>query len=231
MHQDGTSDVDRQMMRRSIGLATEAAKHGEYPFGAVIARRDIIVAEATNRIVRDGDVTRHAEMVAISEAQKALGSTSLDDCTIYSNAEPCALCSFAIRESRISRVVYGISSPVMGGESRWNILTDGQLSGAIPEVFAPPPGVLHNFLCEEADGAIRRAAPVMWAFTRSRNIFTAGPHEREILNSRGRTADALMRFLRTELFDRFGRGRGTTFARAAKVVARTRERAHERDDV
>jgi tRNA(adenine34) deaminase len=195
------------MMRRSICLATEAAEHGEYPYGAVITHKGAIVAEATNRIVRDRDVTRHAEMVAISEAQKVLGSTSLDDCTIYSNAEPCALCSYAIRESRISRVVYGISSPLMGGVSRWNILSDRQLSGTMPEVFAPPPGVLHNFLCEEADGALRRASPVMWAFIRSRNIFTTIPQERETSNSQRRTTGALMRFLRTELFDRFGRGR------------------------
>jgi tRNA(adenine34) deaminase len=207
IYQPSTSEVDQDMMRHSICLATEAAEHGEYPYGAVIARKDVIVAEATNRVVRDGDVTRHAEMVAISEAQKVLGSTSLDDCTIYSNAEPCALCSYAIRESRISRVVYGLSSPIMGGVSRWNILTDQQLSGTMPEVFAPPPRVLHNFLCEEADGALRRASPLMWAFIRSQNIFAIRPHERETLDSRRRIVEPLMRFLRTELFDRFGRGR------------------------
>ena len=55
-----------------------------------------------------------AEVVAISEAQKTVGSTNLDDCTIYANVEPCALCSYAIRESRIARVVYAMRSPIMG---------------------------------------------------------------------------------------------------------------------
>ena len=69
-------------------------------------------------------MTRHAEVVAISAAQKALGTVSLDDCTIYVSAEPCAYCCYAIRESRIGRVVYGLTSPHMGGVSKWPVLTD-----------------------------------------------------------------------------------------------------------
>jgi len=69
-------------------------------------------------VSQDRDVTRHAEAVALTEAQRTLGCTSLDDCTLYANVEPCALCSYAIREARIGRVVYGVSSPVMGGHPR-----------------------------------------------------------------------------------------------------------------
>jgi hypothetical protein len=58
-----------------------------------------------------------------------------------STIEPCAMCSYAIRESRIGRVMFGLRSPVMGGNTRWNILTDRGLSSTLPEVFAPPPDV------------------------------------------------------------------------------------------
>ena len=96
-----------------------------------------MVAASINRVTQDGDVTRHAEVVTISAAQKALGTVSLDECTIYVNAEPCAFCCYAIRESRIARVVYGLQSPHMGGVSKWNVLADEDLSRSMPEVFAP----------------------------------------------------------------------------------------------
>ena len=98
-----------------------------------------MVAQSINRVKHDSDVTRHAEVVAISAAQRALGSTSLDDCVIYSSAEPCVFCSYAIRESRIGRIVYGLHSPHMGGLSKWNVLGDEGISRNMPEVFAPPP--------------------------------------------------------------------------------------------
>ena len=87
------------MMARCIALSAAAASRQELPFACVICRDGDVVAEATNRVVQDGDVTRHAEILAISEAQRVLGRTDLSDCTIYSNVEPCAMCSFPIRET------------------------------------------------------------------------------------------------------------------------------------
>src|SRR5450830_1635531 len=112
--------TDERMMRRCFALAAKSAEQGEYPYRAVIARNGRIVAETTNQVAHERDVTRHAEVVAICEAQKALDSTDLADCTIYSNVEPCAFCCYAIRESRIAKVVYSMRSPIMGGASRWN---------------------------------------------------------------------------------------------------------------
>src|SRR5262249_37843837 len=131
------SDVsDLAMMRRCIALAQSAGPKREYPFAAVIARRGEFICESLNMVRNERDFTRHAELVAISLAQKRLRSTSLDECTIYSTVEPCAMCSYAIRESRIGRVIFGLRSPVMGGHSRWNILSDAGLSSTLPEVFA-----------------------------------------------------------------------------------------------
>jgi hypothetical protein len=60
------------------------------------------------------------------------GTVSLEDCEIYMNAEPCAFCCYAIRETRIRRVVFGLSSPHMGGVSKWNILGDMDICSAMP---------------------------------------------------------------------------------------------------
>ena len=131
-----TAPLDTQMLRRCIELSRQATRRGENPFACIICDGDRIVAETTTRAARDGDITRHAEMIAISEAQHTLGTAKLAHCAIYSNVEPCAMCAFCIRETGIRRVVYSIASPVMGGCSKWNILGDAELSDALPEVFA-----------------------------------------------------------------------------------------------
>jgi Cytidine and deoxycytidylate deaminase zinc-binding region len=69
-------------------LSKESGKAGEYPYAAVVCRDGAIVAESINRVAHDGDVTRHAEVVAISLAQKTLRPVSLDDCEMYVNSEP-----------------------------------------------------------------------------------------------------------------------------------------------
>jgi tRNA(adenine34) deaminase len=208
-----TAARDEQLMRRCFDLAVESARRGGYPFASIVTRKGRTIIETTNRVSHDGDVTRHAEIVAISEAQRRFGCTSLDDCTLYANIEPCALCSYAIRETRISKVMFGLSSPIMGGYSRWNILGDLTLSAAIPEVFAPPPEIHANFLSGEADATLRRASPILWAFARSRGLFIcqAGLEPRQPLaerRPRNRTAEKAMRFMRRRVFDHFG-GRGS----------------------
>ena len=199
--------VDEAMMRRCFALGLKSVEQGEYPYGSVILRNGEILTEATNRVAHDLDITRHAEIVAISAAQKALGSTSLDGCTLYTNVEPCALCSYAIRESRIARVVYAISSPMMGGASRWDILGDRELSRRMPEVFAPPPDLLRDFMAEEAVASLRRSSPATWAFLRSRGLIggDAGASEQPSAGPAG-ILGWLMRVLRKNFFDRFGRG-------------------------
>jgi len=209
--------TDEHMMRHCFALAAQSAEQGEYPYGAVIVRNGIIVAETTNRVAYDRDVTRHAEMVAICVAQEALGSTDLADCTIYSNMEPCAFCSYAIRESRIAKVVYSMRSPIMGGASRWNILGDRTLSDVMPEVFAPPPVLVAEFLPEEGAATLRRSSPVVWTYMRARGLLvTPSPNhaggDRAHIDAIGRArgfSDAsewIMRVLRKNVFDRFGRG-------------------------
>ncbi len=164
-----TAPLDTQMLRRCIELSRQATRRGENPFACIICDGDRIVAETTTRAARDGDITRHAEMIAISEAQHTLGTAKLAHCAIYSNVEPCAMCAFCIRETGIRRVVYSIASPVMGGCSKWNILGDAELSDALPEVFGAPPEIIGGLLEEEAERVWREWHPFDWAILQSRH--------------------------------------------------------------
>jgi tRNA(adenine34) deaminase len=200
---------DEQAMQRCFDVALESARSGGYPFAAIVTRKGRIIAESTNRVSQEGDVTRHAEVVALAKAQRALGCTSIDDCTLYSNFEPCALCAYAVRETRIGKVVFALSSPHMGGLSRWNILGDEGLSRTMPDVFAPPPAVVAHFMAEDADRALRRASPMFWAAMRSRGLIGHGAALESALerplHERAKWKEQIMRPLRRHVFDRFGR--------------------------
>jgi tRNA(adenine34) deaminase len=162
------SKIDLQMMRRCVELSADAVQRQELPFACVVCRDGEIVAEAINRVVQDADVTKHAEILAISEAQRVLGRTDLSDCTIYSNVEPCPMCSFPIRETRIGRVVYAISSPMMGGLSKWNVLGDVEISNVMPEVFGEKPEVAAGLHYREAAAVWRKWNPAFWLGIRLR---------------------------------------------------------------
>jgi tRNA(adenine34) deaminase len=161
------------MMARCIELSRIAAGKGEYPFGTIIVLDGHIVAEGINHTNRDGDVSRHAEIIALSQAQKAIGRQNLRRCTVYSNIEPCAMCSYCIREAWISRVVYALGSPVMGGLSRWNILRDDGMSDRIPEIFGAVPEVVSGVLLLEAQQAWRDWSPFAWEMIKLRGLLTA----------------------------------------------------------
>jgi len=201
--------TDKAMMARCIELSRIAVGKGEYPFGTVIALDGQIVAEAINHTVRDGDVTRHAEVVAISLAQKALRSVSLDDCEMFVNAEPCAFCCYAIRESRIRRVVFGLSSPHMGGLSKWNVLADNDLNTSMPDVFAPPPEIVTGFMAKEAQAALIEWNPLFAEVIRRRGLFAAPPQVimRGVdgADPRSSLRQRALRSLRRNFFDYFGR--------------------------
>ena len=209
MNEAQAEQIDRMMMLRAIALSKESGAAGEYPYGVLICRAGKVVAESMNRVKHDSDVTRHAEVGAISAAQKALGSTSLDDCVIYGSAEPCVFCSYAIRESRIGRVVYGLHSPHMGGLSKWNVLKDEGISNTMPEVFAPPPTVVTGFMTREADAALLDWNPLVWIEIKRRALLV--PEAPETLGTREPNSPRVIRrervwgSLRRSFFDRFGR--------------------------
>jgi tRNA(adenine34) deaminase len=165
------SAEDLDMMARCIELSRIATREGELPFACVICRDGKVVVEVTNQVSRDGDVTRHAELVAISSAQRILGRKRLAGCTLYSNVEPCVMCSLPVRESRISRVVFSIKSPLMGGFSRWNVLDDSTLSSVMMGYVPKPPEIVPGILMQEAEAVWREWNPLIWGIIRKRGIF------------------------------------------------------------
>jgi tRNA(adenine34) deaminase len=92
-----------------------AAQHAaEVPVGCVIVRDGTVIARAGNRTLRDRDPTAHAELLAIRQAAKTLGSERLTDCDLYVTLEPCAMCAAAISFARIRRLYYGAADPKGG---------------------------------------------------------------------------------------------------------------------
>jgi tRNA(adenine34) deaminase len=164
----GHAAIDISMMKRCIRLSEKGIEEGELPFAGLICRGGDILAETANQVLRSDDITRHAELVAISKAQEILGRKDLSDCTLYSTVEPCAMCAFAAREIRIGRVVYAIKSPMMGGVSKWNVLRDTELSNAMPEVFGPVPEVVAGLMHGEAERIWHSWNPLIWAVIKHR---------------------------------------------------------------
>jgi tRNA(Arg) A34 adenosine deaminase TadA len=93
-------------MREALRLARESVAQGGGPFAALVVRDGELVASGTNRVVLDGDPTAHAEVVAIREACRRLGTHRLDGCVVYTSCEPCPMCAGAIAWARVAAVRY-----------------------------------------------------------------------------------------------------------------------------
>ena len=101
-------------MAQALALAREAAAHGEVPVGCVIVKDGKVIGRGRNRREEKQAVYSHAEMEAIAQANEALGTWRLDDCTLYVTLEPCPMCAGAIINARIRRVYYGARDTAMG---------------------------------------------------------------------------------------------------------------------
>ena len=135
-------------MRRALELAAEAAAAGEVPVGAVITRGDDTVAECRNAMRGSLDPTAHAEMEAIRAAAIALGTSRLDDCTLWVSLEPCPMCAAAISVARLKELRFAAEDPKGGG------VVNG------PRIFAQPtchhrPDVLGGIGEQEAADLLR----------------------------------------------------------------------------
>ena len=101
-------------MRQALELAREAAAAGEVPVGCVIVHDGRVIGRGRNRREEKQAVSSHAEMEAMAQANEALGSWRLEDCTLYVTLEPCPMCAGAIINARIPRVYYGARDREMG---------------------------------------------------------------------------------------------------------------------
>ena len=134
-----------QYMRRCIELARIAQSRKNTPVGSVVVIDGEIVGEGIEDLPSGTSITGHAEVIACQSAVDRTGSRVLHGATLYTTAEPCFMCSYVIRQCDIALVVYGVTTPNIGGiTSSHSILTDAKLSG-----WNPAPRVLRGILESE----------------------------------------------------------------------------------
>ncbi len=105
---------DHYFMGEALRQATKAYEAEEVPVGAVVVREGRIIARAFNQVELLRDATAHAEMLALTQAEQAMGDWRLTDCTLYVTKEPCPMCAGAVVHVRLARVVFGASDPKGG---------------------------------------------------------------------------------------------------------------------
>jgi tRNA(adenine34) deaminase len=140
-------EKDRTFMREALLEAEKAATLGEVPIGAVIVYQDEIIARAHNLRETTQNATTHAELLAIQQACAKVGSWRLEEMTLYVTLEPCPMCSGAILQSRIPRVIYGARDLKAGCvDSLYRLLNDSRFNHECE--------VLEGILAEECGGIL-----------------------------------------------------------------------------
>lgn len=136
---------DAHWMHQALLEAKKAAALGEIPVGAVIVRDERVIARAHNRRELDQDAMAHAEVLCIQQACRVLNSWRLSGCTLYVTLEPCPMCSGAIINSRLDRVVYGAKDDKAG------------CAGSVADLFVMPfnhTPVIRSGILEEECAAV-----------------------------------------------------------------------------
>jgi len=112
--------MNEYYMKIALEEAKKAYKHNEVPVGAIIVKNNKIISKACNKKEKAKNVIKHAEIIAISKACKKIKNWRLDDCEIYITMEPCMMCSGAIQQSRIKKIIYGVRNEKYGFTNNLN---------------------------------------------------------------------------------------------------------------
>lgn len=116
-------------MREALRQAEEAVAVGEIPVGAVVVRGEEIVGRGSNRTILEGDPTLHAEMIALRDACRNLGTPRLEGCSLYVTLEPCPMCAGAIVLARLERLFFGAYDAKAGAAGTlYTVTTDPRLN-------------------------------------------------------------------------------------------------------
>src|SRR2546423_4226199 len=135
-------------MRTALEEARACLEWGAVPIGAVVTRGDEVLGRAGNQRERLSDPTAHAEVLALRDAGRAIGSWRLEGCTLYVTLEPCAMCAGASVLARIDRLVFGAADPKAGfAGSLGDLVRDPRLNHRIE--------VASGLLAEESAGLLR----------------------------------------------------------------------------
>ena len=120
---------DEELMRMAIAEAKLAEEHGDIPIGAIVVLNDEVLSSRHNERELQNDPTAHAEMLAIRDAAKALGTSRLDGAILVSTLEPCPMCAGAALLARVSKVIFGAEDPKAGAlGSLYQLGTDPRLN-------------------------------------------------------------------------------------------------------
>src|SRR6059058_3475332 len=133
--------TDDDFMREAFRQAKKAYNADEVPVGAVVVREGKIIGRAYNQVELLKDATAHAEMLAITQAEAAVGDWRLTDCDLYVTKEPCVICAGALVHVRIRRVIFGCADPRAGAAG--SIINLLQLP-SLNHQCEITPGVLQN---------------------------------------------------------------------------------------
>jgi tRNA(adenine34) deaminase len=114
---------DEKYMKMALEEAEKARQKGEIPIGAILLKRDQVLARDHNRCIELSDPTAHAEILVLRKGGEVLKNYRLDETVMYVTAEPCPMCGSAMVHSRISRLVFGTYEPKFGAvESKFKLL-------------------------------------------------------------------------------------------------------------
>ncbi len=145
---------DEYFMREALRQALKAGKADEVPVGAVIVRAGKVIARAHNQVELLKDATAHAEMLALTQAEAAVGDWRLIDCDLYVTKEPCAMCAGALVHTRVRRVIFGCADPAAGA------------AGSVINLLQMP---TLNHRCDIAAGVLQdECAGILQSFFRER---------------------------------------------------------------
>jgi tRNA(adenine34) deaminase len=139
---------DEYFMRLALREATRALDHDDVPIGALVVRDGEVIGSGHNEREVRADPTAHAEMIALREAARAIGSWRVLDAVLYVTLEPCAMCAGAIVLARVPRVVFAATDPKAGA------------AGSVFDILAEPrlnhrPQVAGGLLAEESADLLR----------------------------------------------------------------------------
>jgi tRNA(adenine34) deaminase len=145
---------DQYFMREALRQAQKADDAGEVPVGAVVVFAGKIIGRAHNQVELLKDATAHAEMLALTQAEAAVGDWRLTECDLYATKEPCAMCAGALVHTRVRRVIFGCADPAAGA------------AGSVMNLLQMP-GLNHR--CEIASGILQdECAAILQNFFRKR---------------------------------------------------------------
>jgi len=146
--------TDEYFMREALRQAVKAYEADEVPVGAVVVRAGRIIARAYNQVELLKDATAHAEMLALTQAEAAVGDWRLTECDLYVTKEPCPMCAGALVHTRIRRVIFGCTDPSAGA------------AGSMMNLLQMP---AFNHRCEITSGVLQKeCATILQDFFRKR---------------------------------------------------------------